>query len=193
MPIFDHFGWIAPFYDRIFQHGDRSWLFELLKLPAEGKLLDAGGGTGRIAQLLSDKIDQVVVADLSLEMLQQASLKDGLIAVCSHSEFFPFSDDNFDRILMVDALHHVCDQVETTQELWRVLKPGGRLVIEEPDLRTFGVKLLAVGEKLLGMRSRFLKPESIAALFSDPKAKVRIEKNDDNFNAWVVVDKPAEK
>jgi ubiquinone/menaquinone biosynthesis C-methylase UbiE len=189
MQLFDHFGWIAPFYDRIFKHGDRAWLFELLKLPTEGNLLDAGGGTGRIAQLLCDRVNKVVVADLSLEMLQQASAKTGLLTVCSHSESFPFHENTFDRILMVDALHHVCDQAETAQELWRVLKPGGRLVIEEPDFRTLGVKLLAVAEKLLGMRSHFLKPESITDLFDDSKAQIRIEKNEDNFNAWVIVDK----
>jgi ubiquinone/menaquinone biosynthesis C-methylase UbiE len=191
MPIFDHFGFFAPFYDRVFQHGDRAWLFDLLKLPAEGRLLDAGGGTGRIAQLLRDQISQVVVADLSLEMLQQANSKTGLLTTCSHAELFPFRDDTFDRILMVDALHHVCDQAETAHELWRVLKPGGRLVIEEPDFRTFGVKMLAIAEKLLAMRSHFLAPEDIAALFIDPCAQVSIKKNEDNFNAWIVVDKPA--
>ena len=189
MQLFDHFGWIAPFYDRIFQHGDRAWLFELLKLPTDGNLLDAGGGTGRIAQLLRDRVSKVVVVDLSLEMLQQASAKTGLLTVCSHSENVPFYENTFDRILMVDALHHVCDQAETAQELWRVLKPGGRLVIEEPDFRTFGVKLLAVAEKLLGMRSHFLKPESIADLFGDPRAQICIEKSENNFNVWVIVDK----
>ena len=49
--------------------------------------------------------------------------------------------------------------------MFRVLKPGGLLVIEEPDIRTFGVKLIAIAEKLLLMRSHFLAPEEITNLF----------------------------
>jgi hypothetical protein len=58
-------------------------------------------------------------------------------------------------------------------------------VVEEPDYRSFSVKLLALGEKLLLMRSHFLTPPQIQQLFS---ASSRIER--DNFNAWVIVDKP---
>ena len=91
---------------------------------------------------------------------------------------------------MVDALHHVCNQVQTAQELWRVLAPGGYLVIEEPDLRTFAVKLVAVAEKVALMRSHFLAPEAIAALFDPFTAQVRIETEEKGFNAWVIVHKP---
>ena len=189
MPILDHFGLIAPFYDRVFHHGDRAWLFDLLNLPAKGCLLDAGGGTGRIAQLLRDQVDRVVVVDLSIEMLQQANVKDGLQTACSHTERLPFDDAVFDRILMVDALHHVCDQPQTALELWRVLEPGGYLVIEEPDLRTFGVKLVAVAEKLALMRSHFLTPPDIASLFDFPQADIHVETEPDGFNAWVIVHK----
>ena len=70
-----------------------------------------------------------------------------------------------------------------------MLKPGGYLVIEEPDLRTFVVKLVALAEKLALMRSHFLAPLEIAALFDFPQAKVRIETEVDGFNAWVIVQK----
>jgi len=89
----------------------------------------------------------------------------------------------------VDAFHHVCDQPQTVQELWRVLAPGGCLVIEEPDLRTFAVKIVAVAEKLALMRSHFLSPTDIAALFDFPGAEIRIETETEGFNTWVIVQK----
>jgi demethylmenaquinone methyltransferase/2-methoxy-6-polyprenyl-1,4-benzoquinol methylase len=86
---------------------------------------------------------------------------------------------------MVDAFHHVVDQAATAFEMLRVLNPGGLLVIEEPDIRTFGVKLIAVAEKLLMMRSHFLSPEQIASLF--PHANTRIFTQ--GATAWIVVKK----
>jgi demethylmenaquinone methyltransferase/2-methoxy-6-polyprenyl-1,4-benzoquinol methylase len=89
---------------------------------------------------------------------------------------------------MVDALHHVYHQGQTACEMYRVLKPGGRIVIEEPDIRKFGVKLIAVAEKLLLMRSHFLAPQKIVDLFSFDSAKANIHATEGN--AWVVIEKP---
>ena len=189
MPLLDHFGFLAPFYDRVIKPKPPEYLWNLAELPTTGVLLDAGGGTGRIAQFMREKAAQVVVADLSVEMLAQAREKGGLDLVCSHTERFPFPQAKFDRILMVDALHHVCDQPQTARELWRVLKPQGVLVIEEPDLATFAVKLVALAEKLALMRSHFLSPEKIAALFDPYPAEVTIHREANDFNAWVVVKK----
>jgi demethylmenaquinone methyltransferase/2-methoxy-6-polyprenyl-1,4-benzoquinol methylase len=189
MPILDHFGFLAPFYDKLIKPKAPEYLWEFLQLPTDGLLLDAGGGTGRVAQFMTEKSASVVLADLSLQMLAEAPEKGDFFRVCSHTEFFPFPEGSFSRILMVDALHHVCDQPQTAQELWRVLAPGGFLVIEEPDLRTFSVKLVAIAEKIALMRSHFLSPPEIASLFSDPQAKVRIETETDGFNAWVIVQK----
>lgn len=187
MPLFDHFDLLAPFYETFIPPKDPQEIWRLIGLPVSGALLDAGGGTGRMAQFMAGKARPVVVADLSCKMLREARQKDDLRPVCSHTEKLPFPDETFTRIIMVDALHHVCDQQETAAELWRTLQPGGRLVIEEPDVRTFAVKLLALGEKLALMRSHFLSPERIAALFDYPNAQIRVETG--KFNAWVVVEK----
>jgi demethylmenaquinone methyltransferase/2-methoxy-6-polyprenyl-1,4-benzoquinol methylase len=188
MPILDHFGMIAPLYEKVIPVLDASVLFALLDLSQEHVVLDAGGGTGRIAQALCPYVQQVFVADLSLKMLDQAKKKACLDSACSHTEALPFKTGSFDRIVMVDALHHVCDQRQTAGEMYRLLKPGGRLVIQEPDVRRVTVKFIALGEKLMLMRSRFLSPNRMKALFEGIAAPARIYQKD--FSAWVVVDKP---
>ena len=90
---------------------------------------------------------------------------------------------------MVDALHHVIHQGETAREMYRVLKPGGRIVIEEPDIRTFGVKMVAIAEKLLLMRSHFLRPDEIVRLFSFDNVRATVRERESN--AWIIIEKPA--
>jgi ubiquinone/menaquinone biosynthesis C-methylase UbiE len=91
-------------------------------------------------------VREVFVADLSRGMLRRAAGK-GLATVCTPAESLPFPSGSFDRIIMMDALHHVIDQRQTAGELWRVLAPGGRIVIVEPDIRKFIVKLLAIAKR----------------------------------------------
>lgn len=183
---FDHFDFVASFYNRVGTYSSLMTMLEAGALPVDGRLLDAGGGTGRVACALRDQARQVIVADASFRMLRFAASKPGLQAAVAFSEHLPFPEDSFDRVIMVDALHHVVSQVETAGELWRVLKPGGRIVIEEPDIRAFGVKLIALAEKLLLMRSRFLLPSAIASLFPSSKTGVLTQ----DSSAWVIVEKP---
>ena len=183
---FDHFGLLAPFYDRLIRFGEADALIKRLGLPVRGWLLDAGGGTGRVAAALDGMADQIVVADISLGMLRQARGK-GLTAVSVPAERLPFPNGTFERVIMVDALHHVADQAGTARELWRVLAPGGRLVIVEPDIRQLPVKGIALFEKLAMMRSHFLPPREIGRLFEEHGAQVRIEM--DSASAWVLIEK----
>lgn len=187
MPIPDHFDLLAPIYERLIPPPDPHRLIELADLPVDGLLLDAGGGTGRVSKVLAGKVSGVVVADLSIRMLQEAAHKNGLITARSKTETLPFADQSFQRIIMVDALHHVYDQKRTILELWRVVKAGGRIVIEEPDVRTLAVKMVALMEKIALMRSRFLAPETIAQLFYYPNAQKFIKR--EGISAWIVVDK----
>jgi len=161
--MFDHFDLIARYYDRIFQFLDTERLLSLLALEPDHLLLDVGGGTGRVSATIADRC-HVLICDPSRQMAAMARAK-GLDAVRCTAEYLPLSDASVDRILIVDAFHHFADQHQAAGELLRVLRPGGRLVIEEPDIRRPAIKLVALGEKLLLMRSHFFKLEELQALF----------------------------
>ena len=184
---FDHFDLLAPLYERVIPAAAIDAMLRYLEPEADSSLLDAGGGTGRVSAFLQKDFASVVLSDISMGMLQEAAAKDGLRPTCALTEQLPFADGHFDRVLMVDALHHVADQAQTVRELWRVIKPGGRVVIQEPDIHKFAVKLIAIAEKLALMRSHFLSGEKIAALFPFDNAEIDIHFED--FNVWVVVKK----
>jgi ubiquinone/menaquinone biosynthesis C-methylase UbiE len=186
--MIDHFGILAPFYDRIIPPSDLNRLRERLRLPAAGRLLDVGGGTGRISSQLSHLVDEVIISDPSALMLKQAQLKGKLLPAQAHAERLPFPNGSFERVVVVDALHHFANQREAVGDLLRVLKPGGRLLIEEPDIHRLVVKLVALGEKVALMRSHFFSAEQIRDMVTAWGYSAAIER-DGQFTAWVSVDK----
>jgi len=185
--MFDHFGILAPVYEKYIKPKYPNTLAGLAQLPIEGSLLDVGGGTGRISQFFSKDVGNLYLADLSHKMLIESQSKKGLHPACSHSEYLPYPDEHFERIIMIDALHHVCDQQQTINELWRVIKPGGRIIIEEPDIHHWAVKLIALAEKLALMRSHFLDTAEIVELFRMFPAKKKTIH--EGHIAWVVITK----
>lgn len=188
---FDHFDLIARWYDRLISKPEHDPLHELLAAEAGEFVLDVGGGTGRHASDLMAGGAHVVVYDLSRQMVRHARAK-ALPAVLGSVLRLPFPDASIERLLVVDAFHHfvlptpALAQPAAAAELLRVLKPGGRLVVEEPDITRRGVKLIALMEKVLLMGSRFLAPADLAALFEAQGARsLALER--DHFNMWLVV------
>jgi ubiquinone/menaquinone biosynthesis C-methylase UbiE len=182
----DHFDWIAPLYRRVSY--DATMLKSLAGLPRQGHLLDIGGGSGRVAAALEGMIGQRWIADTSMGMLRQAKKQKGLLLVYAPAEHLPFPNEHFELILMVDSFHHLLDQRRAMVEAWRVLRRGGLLIIEEPDIRHPLIKLVALAEKILLMRSHFHAPPHIEQALKRLGAKTSIRTA--SYNAWILAEKP---
>ncbi len=104
------------------------------------QVLDLAGGTGDIAQLLAPVVTsagQVVLADMNPAMLaigQDQMLDSGLTQVqccCAKAEALPFANDRFNSVTIGFGLRNFTAKHEALQELKRVLKPGGALLVLE--------------------------------------------------------------
>ena len=88
--------------------------------------LDAGAGTGRIGRALAAKHKNTVGIDVSPAMLTHAT---GMHRALADLRNLPFPDGAFRGVLGVHILHLVPDWEKALTEVWRVVAPGGRLVL----------------------------------------------------------------
>lgn len=107
-------------------------------LPGGAELvLDCGCGTGALAADLRTRADRVVACDISKSMMRMAqktieNWPDILWTGCS-GERLPFADAVFNAVCYRGALHHMENEIKALSEAWRVLKPGGLLMLSEPN------------------------------------------------------------
>ena len=188
MPNNKLFDKLAPLYDRVIGVRDPDILINLLDLPIKGSLLDAGGGTGRVSLSLKDHVGQLIISDLSRSMISEAQSKGHDQLVQTSVTENPFPNNHFDRIIVIDALHHFPSQAETVKELIRMLKPGGLLLIEEPDINRLAAKLVAIAEKLAMMGSHIHSPEEIKAMIESNGVNARII-SDNSFSTYIIAEK----
>ncbi|MBO9625317.1 MAG: class I SAM-dependent methyltransferase [Microbacterium sp.] len=99
------------------------------------RILDLGAGTGSSSASLARSGAEVVAADFSPGMLAEGRRRHGRIRNLSFVEAdatdLPFADAEFDAVTMSYSLRNVNDPKKALRELFRVTKPGGRLVINE--------------------------------------------------------------
>lgn len=101
------------------------------------KVLEIGGGEGRAGKLLSDKYHKVAVIDISYKFTKHASdkyKKGNLYYLTAKAEYLPFKKQSFDLIVALETIEHIPDIASFLQEINRVLKKKGRIIIVSPNL-----------------------------------------------------------
>lgn len=105
----------------------------LALLPRGWVVADLGCGTGDAAEVLADHVKQVIAVDQSPEMLHAGRARLGHrsnVAFLEGSlESLPMKDRSVDAAVALLVMHHVSDPRAALREMWRVIRPGGRVLI----------------------------------------------------------------
>lgn len=101
--------------------------------PTSGSLLDAGCSYGYGTFYYRQRTRHCHGVDIDLEALRLArSNNPGIDFQYASLDALPFADETFDTVICADVLEHVADEITALNELCRVLKPGGTLVLTTP-------------------------------------------------------------
>lgn len=109
---------------------------ELLDLFEKGELvLDVGCGDGIVGECLQRKTGvKVIGIDISEGAVKKAREKGIEAKVASSEEKFPFQDHTFDKVFWGDNIEHLFDPAFTLNEIRRVLKQNGKLILSCPNM-----------------------------------------------------------
>ncbi|MEW2131311.1 methyltransferase domain-containing protein [Streptomyces sp. NPDC005435] len=133
-----------PFYAAYKQR-----LRELLRAAPGGLFLEVGAGTGEAAAALRSRDGaEVVAVDSSLTMAGRARER-GLPCAVADGHQLPFPAARFDGVWADRVLQHVAEPARVLAELLRVVRPGGRVALADPD---YGTQVLDIGDEELARR-----------------------------------------
>lgn len=109
----------------------RWWTDLMLRtVKTEGRILDNGCGIGPLFERLPSA--DIMGLDISSAMLDAASRHSDRL-ILGNSQNLPFADASFDLAFCRSLLHHLPDPAEAVAEMHRVLRPGGELVLVDPN------------------------------------------------------------
>ncbi len=98
--------------------------------------LDAGCGRGMYTRVLLKRAANVTALDFDPNHIAALKRRLGHLPNLSlqvgSADNMPFKDEQFDLVIHCEVLEHIPDDKKTVSELWRVLKPGGRLILSVP-------------------------------------------------------------
>ncbi|HET7537817.1 MAG TPA: metalloregulator ArsR/SmtB family transcription factor [Candidatus Didemnitutus sp.] len=133
-----------------------------LRLVPAITVADLGAGEGLLSQLLAQRAERVWCIDSSPNMVEvgtELAKKNGLANLSyklGDIEQVPLPDKSVDLAILSQALHHASHPQNAVNEAFRILKPGGQLLILDLNEHTFEKARELYGDLWLGFKESAL-------------------------------------
>ena len=142
----------APLVQRLTYRPEHDAVLRALRRASPARVLDIGCGTGLLTARIRDELPatRVVGCDFSRGMLARAARQRRAAALVQGSALaLPFADAAFEAVVSTEAFHWFPDQDAALREFFRVLAPGGRLLVSlvNPPLEAMS----RIGRRLSGL------------------------------------------
>ena len=106
------------------------WVIKYLSKEKRGSLLDAPAGTGALVIYLKEMGFAVSCCDINPSIF---SVQDIEIEKVDLNQLLPYPSSSFDFITCIEGLEHLENPMSAIREFFRILKPGGKLILSVPN------------------------------------------------------------
>jgi SAM-dependent methyltransferase len=113
------------------------WIFRLLKIERGRRLIDVACGRSQLVRLATEQGLQAVGVDFAHAPLRSLHQSGGGDYVTANGQALPFGDRQFDYVTSIGSLEHYENMNRGLQEMARLIKPGGKIIILVPN--TFSI------------------------------------------------------
>lgn len=134
----------------------------LVQLMPSLRIIDLGAGESLMAQLLASNAEHITCVDSSEKMVafgQELAKKNGFSNIdylCGDIEKVPLEDNLFDLAILSQALHHAENPSAALSEAYRLLRPGGKLILLDLKEHTFEKAHELYADRWLGFSPKYL-------------------------------------
>jgi ubiquinone/menaquinone biosynthesis C-methylase UbiE len=135
---------------------------EYVDIRSDDVILDVGGNTGKVTEAYSNNCKEVVVLEPKRNVVEYGkSHRPNIKFVEGQVENIPLPDEYFDKVVASASFHHFSDHDKALEEMKRVLKPDGKIIILEIDPNTPRGKRLKFCENLFHTGAKLYPPSQL--------------------------------
>ena len=156
-----------PNSDRIEESDDITCFLDTIKYDIGDKILLVGdiGNLGKRLRMLGVNVTILEHSNYQ-DVCPSLINNENCTVVRGALEYMPFNDSFFDKVIVLDHFNHTSNCKKASNEIRRVLKSKGELILEDRNLKNLKVKLKYLKHRLFGEHVHYNYPQEILNIFA---------------------------